>query len=99
MPSKNEKFCVLQIIESCPAQLSMVKSILNKNDYVEIDDVFYISADQNRINDMMNNIFNESIKYILVYSNNKAGCWVSANGTNDIDKTKLREIINPQYNY
>jgi len=88
-----ERFCALKILEGTPTQLAFIRSNLSEYYYIEIDNLFVISCLKSFKSTLNSLLFNENIKFILIYVNLKPGADVLVNGINDHDKESLDKII------
>ncbi|MFT3910451.1 MAG: hypothetical protein QM737_13585 [Ferruginibacter sp.] len=88
-----EKFCLIKAIEATPLQLATIRSLLSNLVYIEIDNNFIVSCSKSFKDSVSKNMRDQGINFILIYVNVKTGCDVFANGLNDNDRAKIKNIV------
>lgn len=94
MPTIQERFCLIKLIDSSELDLAFLRSLLANNYvYIEIDKTFVISCLKSFKDQVSAQLRNKAIKFFLVYVNLKPGCDVKTSGLNGSDDNLLRKII------
>ena len=93
MPELKDSFCVVKLIEPTELQRANLRGFLKDRVYIEVGDNFIVSIVKSFKTKISKSLKADGAKFILIYTNLRAGADVLTNGISQGDKTTIEDIV------